>query len=56
MGLLAATNGIGDFLSSALVGTLWALLPGRLWAGFLAAALLQFAGAAMLAGLRRSVV
>jgi len=56
MGLLAATNGIGDFLSSALVGTLWALLPGRLWAGFLAAALLQFAGAAMLAGLRRSAV
>jgi len=28
MGLLAATNGVGDFVSSALVGTLWSLFPG----------------------------
>ena len=54
MGLLAATNGIGDFVSSALVGTLWALLPDRVWIGFLSAAALQLAGAGVLAGLRRS--
>jgi uncharacterized membrane protein len=54
MGLLAATNGVGDFLSSALVGTLWSVLPDHLWAGFLAAALLQLAGAGILAGLRRT--
>ncbi len=52
MGLLAATNGIGDFVSSILVGTLWALLPAHLWAGFLAAASLQLTGAGVLAGSR----
>lgn len=51
MGLLAATNGIGDFASSAMVGTLWALLPDRLWIGFLAAATLQLVGAGMIARL-----
>jgi MFS family permease len=51
MGLLAATNGIGDFVSSALVGTLWTLLPGRAWGGFFAAAALQLGGAAVLATL-----
>lgn len=54
MGLLAATNGIGDFVSSVLVGTLWAALPDHLWAGFLAAAAFQLIGAGVLAGLRRS--
>jgi MFS family permease len=48
MGLLAATNGIGDFVSSALVGTLWALFPGSPSIGFLAAATLQLAGAVAL--------
>jgi len=44
MGLLAAANGVGDMVSSALVGTLWALLPGDAW-GFVAAAGLQLLGA-----------
>jgi MFS family permease len=44
MGLLAATNGIGDMVSSALVGTLWSLTPDPAW-GFGAAACLQLAGA-----------
>ncbi len=52
MGLLAATNGIGDFVSSAAVGSLWALFPDRLWIGFLFAAILQLAGAGVLATLR----
>ena len=47
MGLLAATNGIGDMVSSALVGSLWSLLPNPAW-GFGAAALLQLAGALMI--------
>jgi MFS family permease len=48
MGLLAAANGIGDMVSSALVGMLWAMLDEPLW-GFLAAAALQLAGALMIA-------
>ncbi|MGH9441877.1 MAG: MFS transporter [Thermoanaerobaculia bacterium] len=56
MGLLAATNGIGDFISSAMVGTLWTILPGHLWVGFLVAAVLQLAGAGVLAGLQRQTV
>jgi MFS family permease len=47
MGLLAATNGLGDMVSSALVGTLWAVFASRAW-GFGAAAALQLAGAAVL--------
>jgi MFS family permease len=47
MGLLAATNGLGDMVSSALVGMLWAAFASRAW-GFGAAAALQLAGAAML--------
>jgi MFS family permease len=46
MGVLAATNGVGDFLSSALVGLLWSLFPTAPAIGFLAAASLQLAGAA----------
>jgi len=49
MGVLAATNGIGDFASSALVGLLWSLFPGRPGYGFLAAAALQLLGASSLA-------
>jgi MFS family permease len=45
LGALAAVNGVGDFVSSALVGTLWAVLPASPSAGFLAAAALQLAGA-----------
>ena len=48
MGLLAATNGLGDMVSSALVGTLWALSPDASW-GFGVAAALQAAGAARIA-------
>jgi MFS family permease len=51
MGLLAATNGVGDFLSSALVGTLWAVLPGQAAVGFFGAAALQAVGALTLRGL-----
>lgn len=55
LGLLAATNGLGDMLSSALVGSLWALAPAPGW-GFGAAALLQLGGALMIArvGAQRS--
>jgi len=49
MGILAATNGVGDFVSSALVGTLWSLFPEHPGIGFAAAGALQFAGAATLA-------
>ncbi len=44
MGLLAATNGVGDMVSSALVGTLWSLAPEPGW-GFGVAAALQALGA-----------
>ena len=54
MGVLAATNGVGDFASSALVGLLWSLFPGSPAYGFLAAAVLQFLGASSLAFLRPS--
>jgi MFS family permease len=47
MGLLAATNGIGDMISSALVGALWTLFPPTV--GFACAALLQGVGAAVVA-------
>ena len=48
MGLLAATNGLGDMISSALVGTLWALSPTHAL-GFVVAASLQLVGAARIA-------
>ena len=48
MGLLAATNGVGDMVSSALVGTLWATVPDPAWA-FAAAAALQLLGAGRIA-------
>ncbi|HXK12138.1 MAG TPA: MFS transporter [Vicinamibacteria bacterium] len=48
MGLLAAANGVGDTVSSALVGSLWALAPDAAW-GFGAAAALQALGALMIA-------
>ena len=53
MGLLAATNGVGDMLSSALVGSLWSVLPDPAW-GFAAAAALQAAGALMIACMRQT--
>ena len=52
MGLLAATNGIGDMVSSALVGSLWALAPAAAW-GFGAAAALQGLGALIIAAQRQ---
>ena len=54
MGVLAATNGVGDFASSAVVGLLWSLFPGRPAYGFVAAAALQLAGASSLAVIRTS--
>lgn len=54
MGVLAATNGVGDFVSSALVGALWSLFPGQLVYGFAAAGILQLLGAFSLAILRTS--
>ena len=48
MVLLAATNGLGDMISSALVGTLWAVFPERGW-GFAVAATLQLVGAVRIA-------
>jgi MFS family permease len=52
MGLLAAVNGVGDFVSSALVGTLWSLFPGNSSVGFLAAAFLQLVGALLISRAR----
>jgi MFS family permease len=52
MGLLAAVNGLGDLVSSALVGLLWALAPARPSLGFFAAAALQFAGACLIGRVR----
>ncbi len=49
MGVLAATNGAGDFASSAAVGLLWSLFPGHPAYGFLAAGVLQLLGASSLA-------
>lgn len=55
LGVLAAVNGAGDFVSSALVGMLWAAFPATEAPGFLVAAVLQLAGATLLAvGRRRS--
>jgi hypothetical protein len=48
MGLLAATNGLGDTISSVVVGTLWAVFPEHGW-GFAVAATLQFLGALRIA-------
>jgi len=47
MGLLAATNGVGDMVSSGLVGVLWALFPPAV--GFGCASLLQGIGAIVIA-------
>lgn len=50
MGLLAATNGIGDMVSSALVGSLWALSSDHSW-GFAVAGALQLLGALSIASI-----
>jgi len=52
MGLLAAANGVGDMVSSALVGSLWSLARSPAW-GFGAAAVLQALGAVMIAVIAR---
>jgi MFS family permease len=55
MGVLAAMNGVGDFVSSALVGALWSAFPAAPAIGFSIAAALQLSGGVVLAaGLRRS--
>jgi MFS family permease len=48
MGLLAATNGIGDMISSALVGALWSVVPATPALGFVAAGSLQVLGAVVI--------
>jgi MFS family permease len=48
LGVLAAVNGAGDLVSSALVGTLWAAFPATGAPGFLVAAALQLIGAVTL--------
>lgn len=48
MGLLAATNGVGDMVSSVLVGSIWAAVSNPAW-GFAAAAALQALGAVLIA-------
>jgi MFS family permease len=48
LGLLAAANGIGDMLSSAIVGTLWSVLGAR-GPGFAIAAAFQLVGALLVA-------
>lgn len=45
MGLLAATNGIGDMVSSTLVGLLWSVAPATPALGFAVAGSLQVLGA-----------
>jgi MFS family permease len=52
MGLLAAVNGVGDFASSALVGSLWSLFPSDPSIGFIAAASLQLVGALLILRIR----
>ena len=49
LGALAAVNGVGDFVSSGLVGMLWAAFPATEAPGFFGAAALQLAGALTLA-------
>ena len=44
LGALAAVNGVGDLVSSGLVGMLWAAFPASPAMGFFAAAALQLAG------------
>jgi hypothetical protein len=55
LGLLAATNGVGDMVSSAMVGLLWAAFPSTPAVGFLAAAALQLGGAVVVGASRTSL-
>lgn len=49
MGVLAATNGLGDFVSSALLGLLWSAFPATPAIGFLLAGGFQLGGALLAA-------
>lgn len=51
-GLMSAVDGLGDFLSSSIMGVLWTLVSPN--AGFAAAGVLALASALMLAGMRLS--
>ncbi len=53
LGALAATNGIGDFVSSAVVGLLWSAFPAQSFIGFTVAGALQLVGALLLLAIRR---
>jgi MFS family permease len=48
LGVLAAVNGIGDMISSALVGGLWSAFPASAVYGFAVAAGLQLLGALLI--------
>ena len=48
MGVLAAVNGVGDMVASAIVGCLWWLMPEQPALGFVVAAGLQLVGALVL--------
>ena len=50
-GMLATVNGIGDFISSAIVGILWSAVSPA--AGFIFAGIFSLAGAAMLTRIRK---
>lgn len=50
MGILAAANGIGDLVSSALVGVLWSAFPATPAIGLFAAAGFQIGGVLLAAG------
>ena len=51
-GLMATVNGVGDFVASSLVGLLWTLVSPVV--AFVYAAAFMWAGAGVLAGIRRS--
>lgn len=50
-GLLQMVDGIGDFVASFVVGTLWSILAS--WVGFLYAAVLSFIAVGMLLSMKR---
>jgi len=52
MGVLAAVNGLGDMIASAIVGGFWTVFPDQPSIGFVIAASLQLLGALVLATAR----
>jgi MFS family permease len=56
LGLLAAVNGIGDMISSAMVGMLWAAYPSSPGIGFVMAAGFQLAGGVVVGSTGRASI